>query len=116
MKNSRVKFETFEGRVVVASLMNHGKKYVGAAKCMPGDTFNLEIGQKLAEARANKKSAQADVRFWKAQKKNADFVISAVEKTLAHYKKVREKAVVEIAKNQTLIHEINKTLYPDKVK
>lgn len=46
-----------EKRVVVALSTFAGKVVRGVARCAPNDTFNVEVGKKLAEARCSAKIA-----------------------------------------------------------
>ena len=44
-----------EKRYVIAMAKSDGKTIKGVAKCSPNDTFDVEVGKKLAEARCKYK-------------------------------------------------------------
>ena len=51
-----------KGKKVIAVTHYAGRTVRGIAKCAPEDTFNVEIGCKIAVARAEKKVARAKAR------------------------------------------------------
>lgn len=67
MNRYKYKFFNSESKVVAVSSYA-GKAVKGVAKCDPRDSFDLEKGKKLAEARCNvkiaqKRAARAEMRY-----------------------------------------------------
>lgn len=50
-------------RTVVCTLIAHGTRFFGVAKCLDTDTFDVEKGKVLAQMRATVKQRQFDLRL-----------------------------------------------------
>lgn len=59
MRKFEYKYRVDEEHGVVVAISSYaGKTIVGIARCAPGDTFDVEIGKKLAAARCSLKVAE----------------------------------------------------------
>lgn len=63
----------------------YGEEYfqtVGIAKCHEEDTFNLELGKKLAEAKAAKKAYETTLRYLENFRKGAYKIIDELNEDI----------------------------------
>lgn len=86
----------YAGRKVICVSEYNGKKYRGIASCMPEDTFDVEVGEKLAKMRCDLKIARA--RFRDAE---------TIE---GWYKKIFEDVKEDYAKKINASYKANKKL------
>lgn len=74
MKNVKYKIFTDANNNVIAVSTYAGRTVKGIAKCDPRDTFDLETGKQIAEARCAEKIAKK--RLARAKKKYAEAVLA----------------------------------------
>lgn len=55
-----------EKRLVKCTIYAHGVFYTAQAKCVEGDTFDVEFGKRLAYLRAIKKMKLGEIKFFNA--------------------------------------------------
>jgi septal ring factor EnvC (AmiA/AmiB activator) len=92
-----------EKRKVAAILFDRGRKFVGKAKCMPGDTFDSDLGIKMASLRAKKKR---DI----ARNKSVDQAIKYHENQIAMLQNLKVQFNASIKKIDTEIESLDKQL------
>ena len=98
------------GITVIAASTYAGHTVKGYAKCDPGDTFNLEKGKELAEARCNEKIALK--RRANAVKKYREAALIA-DQAHNHYNKMAQyfmDADDQVDAAKARVEEILKTL------
>lgn len=97
MIESKYKFYSFhideKGKKVVAVTHYAGRTIRGIAKCSPADTFDIELGCKIAVARAEKKVAQAKIRNASAKYLAAAVAADAAQKRFDDMKQYYMDAV-----------------------
>lgn len=94
-RHSEFTYEHHEGRtgrVVTASVMSHGKRYVGAAKCSPEDEYSQSTGEMIAMLRASRKMYQADAKFYAAEVKRATFILEDLKDMVKHWEKTLKRS------------------------
>ena len=79
--------------VAAITITATGEVYRGIAHCNPSDTFNEEIGKKIAEARARK-------QYFKAQANEALVQYELAKQIVARAKKIAEKKAFRHAREE----------------
>ena len=94
-----------EGNVVTATTKYAGNIISATAKCDPSDTFDLEIGKKLAEKRLECKVAQKRERYYTNLMTARYNQISELSKDLARICKKRGDAVNKLYASQEILYD-----------
>lgn len=88
----KIKFYNSDNKVIAVS--SFGEQPVkGVAKCDPSDTFSLEIGKELAEARCNLKVASKRAKYADAKLDEALETFNAAAAYLCYIKKYHTNAL-----------------------
>ena len=94
-----------EDNVVTATTMYAGNIISATAKCSPSDTFDLEIGKKLAEKRLEYKVAKRRERYY-TELMNARYnQFFEISKDLARICKKRGDAVEQLYAAQEILYD-----------
>ena len=103
--------EPSTGRHVVKATTNYAGKAVYAfAKCDPEDSFNLELGTKVALKRLDIKIAQKRAKTAKHRVKNCQRALDWLEGEIKRMRKVRENAEILFADRNVEINNLEAEL------
>lgn len=101
----KIKFYNSDNKVIAVS--SFGEQPVkGVAKCDPDDTFSLEIGRELAEARCNLKVATKRVKYADVKLNEALEAFDAAAAYLCYVKKYHANAVNTCEEAQKTVDDI----------
>lgn len=97
-------YKFFKSPAIIVAIRSFGNKEIkGIAKCSPNDTFDEDIGRKLAILRCDKKLA-------KAKLKEAELNLKKADKMITHYIKVYSEANSYFAKCKNNYNSVSKAL------
>lgn len=102
--NMRCRFK-IEGNTVTATTMYAGKLISATAKCGPFDTFDEEIGKKLAEKRLEYKVAKKRERYYTDLMDARYKQFFEFSKDLARICKKRNNAVEQLYAAQKILYD-----------
>lgn len=101
----KIKFYNSDNKVIAVS--SFGEQPVkGIAKCDPSDTFSLEIGKELAEARCNLKIASKRVKYADVKLDEALKAFNAATEYLCYVKKYHASALNTHEEAQKVVDDI----------
>jgi hypothetical protein len=101
----KIKFYNSDNKVIAVS--SFGEQPVkGVAKCDPDDTFSLEIGKELAEARCNLKVATKRTKYAKTKLDEATDAFNAAAAYLCYVNKYHTNAVNTCEEAQKAVDDI----------
>ena len=101
----KIKFYNSDNKVIAVS--SFGEQLVkGVAKCDPSDTFSLEIGKELAEARCNLKVASKRVKYADTKLDEAIAAFDAAADYLCYVKKYHASALNTRDEAQRLVNDV----------
>lgn len=97
-------YKFFKSPAIIVAIRSFGNKEIkGIARCSPNDTFDEDIGTKLAILRCDKKLA-------KAKLKEAELNLKEADKMITHYIKIFSEANKYFAKCKDNYNSISKSL------
>ena len=97
-----------EGKKVIAVTHYAGRAVRGIAKCAPEDTFDVEIGCKIAVARAEAKAARAKIRNAAAKYLEAAKAADAAEKRFDEMKQYYMDAIDQLDEAEEYLDKLLK--------
>ncbi len=108
IKHCRV-YKNPEANVIVAVSTFAGKSVRGVAKCHPNDSFNEEVGTKLALARCNLKVAQK--RLARANRKVREAVVAQydAQSFLMKMKDYQRRAEFDVSVLENELEDLEKS-------
>lgn len=89
--------------VAVLTSNESGVTYRGIAHCNPSDTYNQEVGARIAEARARKK-------FFKAEANEAKLQVEIAKRLLAVAERTAQKKVNRFERESNWLDKYVKTI------
>lgn len=68
-------------------------KFVGKAKCLPEDKFDVELGKKLASARAYQKYDEAKLRYLWKKRDNMQKILDEIDADIERQEEILDRTI-----------------------